>query len=190
MRLRAALVVASLSAWPLIAQTDPVQTGTAQVDPAQTDPAATPVADTVQVALSAFTLRPARDAAGAPVLDDAGQPVILRVPLDDSLLTPGEVVLYQIAVENPTDTPALDLALRAEVAAEVVLDPHSIAGPEGLALEWSDAEAPDLFRPLFAVIDGERVMQADLDALRALRLTLPELPPAGRASVEYTVTLR
>lgn len=175
-RLPLALAMAGLLAGPLLAQAGP--------DAVPAEP------DTVQVTLTAFTLHPERDAAGAPVLDDNGQPVILRVPLQDSALTPGEAVLYVIEVANPTEATAAALTLRAEVAAEVLLDPHSLVGPEGLVTDWSDAEAPDTFRPLFAVIDGERVLQADLDALRALRLTLPDLPPDGRAQVEYTVTLR
>ncbi|MGY6535546.1 MAG: hypothetical protein ACXIVG_09405 [Pararhodobacter sp.] len=146
--------------------------------------------ETVQVALAGFTLEPERTEAGAPVLDDAGRPVMQRIALEDSTVTPGDQVLYVITVDNPTAEPAMNLQLGVQVAAELLLDPYSFTGPEGLAVEWAGAETPDAFAPLFVDIDGETVLQADLDDVRALRLTLPDLPPAGGFSVEYTVTLR
>ncbi len=146
--------------------------------------------DTVQIALAGFTLEPERDATGAPVLDEAGEPVMQRITLDDSIVTPGDQVLYVITVENPTEDPAINLQLGVQVAAELLLDPYSFVGPEGLVIDWADAEAPEDFAPLFVELDGETVMQADLDSLRALRLTLPELRPTEEISVEYTVTLR
>lgn len=145
---------------------------------------------TVQVALAGYTLAPELSETGVPVLDDAGLPVILRVPLDDSVVTPGDQVLYVITLDNPTEDPALNLQLGAQVAGELLLDPYSITGPEGLVVEWADADTPDLFRPVFETIDGDVVMTADLDALRALRLTLPELAPSDQANIEYTTTLR
>jgi hypothetical protein len=182
LHLQIGLSVLCVAAVPLIAQTPPLA-------PPALAPDAQP-AETVRVGLSGFTFAPALDEAGQPVLDDAGQPVILRVPLDDSLLTPGEAVLYVLTLDNPTPDPALDLILHAQVAAEVMLDPFSLTAPAGLVVEWADAEAPDSFRPLFEVIEGEAVLQADLDTLRALRLTLPELPPESQVGIEYTVTLR
>ncbi len=152
------------------------------------DPADTP--ETVQVALAGFTLEPERTETGALVLDEAGAPVMQRITLDDSTVTPGDQVLYVITVDNPTEEPAMNLQLGVQVAAELLLDPYSFIGPEGLVIDWAGAEAPDAFAPLFVEIDGETVMNADLDDLRALRLTLPKLPPAEEFSVEYTVTLR
>jgi hypothetical protein len=146
--------------------------------------------DTVQVALAGYTLAPELTETGMPVLDDAGEPVMLRVPLDASVITPGDQVLYVISVENPTSEGAANLQLGVQVAAELMLDPYSFVGPEGLVIDWANLEAPDTFAPLFVEIGGETVMQADLDTLRALRLTLPDLPPAEDFSVEYTATLR
>lgn len=145
---------------------------------------------TVLVALAGYTLAPELTETGLPVLDDAGEPVILRVPLDESVITPGDEVLYVITVENPTDAAATNLQLGAQIAVELVLDPFNITGPEGLVSEWADSESPEMFRPFFEEIDGEQVMTADLDALRVLRLTLPELPPSEEFSVEYTAILR
>lgn len=144
----------------------------------------------VQVTLAGFTLEPALAEDGTPVLDDNGDPVIQRIPLEDSVVTPGDQVLYVITLDNPTADPALDLALGAQVAGELLLDPFSFTGPEGLDIAWADAETPDVYRPLFEEIDGETVMTADLDALRGLRLTLPALAPAAQHNVAYTVTLR
>ena len=110
-----------------------------------------------------------------------------RITLDESVVTPGDQVLYVITVENPTEEPAMNLQLGVQVAAELLLDPYSFVGPEGLVIAWSDAEAPEDFALLFVELDGETVMQADLDTLGALRLTLPELPPTEEISVEYTV---
>lgn len=146
--------------------------------------------ETVQVALAGFTLEPERTETGALVLDDAGAPVMQRITLDDSTVTPGDQVLYVITVDNPTAEPAMNLQLGVQVAAELLLDPYSFVGPEGLVVEWAGSEELTKFNPIFVEIDGETVMNADLDDLRALRLTLPELPPAEEFSVEYTVTLR
>lgn len=157
---------------------------------AQTDIPAEDPPTSVQVTLAGYTLALELTDTGEPVLDEDGEPVILRVPLDESVVTPGDQVLYVITLDNPTEDAAMNLQLGAQVAAELVLDPFSFAAPEGLALEWADEESPDLFRPIFEEIDDEQVMTADLDALRALRLTLPELPPSEQMSIEYTVTLR
>jgi len=157
---------------------------------AQTDASVDAASDTVKVALAGYTLEPELTENGSPVLDDDGKPVISRVPLDESVITPGDVVLYVITLDNPTDDPAMNLQLGAQIAAELVLDPFSITGPDGLVVEWADEENPDQFIPIFEEIDGEQVMTADLDALRALRLTLPELPPSEQSIVEYTATLR
>ena len=157
---------------------------------AQDAPEATQTEPQVAVTLAGFTLAPALDEDGEPVLDDDGAPVIERVPLADSLVTPGDQVLYVITLDNQTEDPALSITLGAQVAGEVLLDPFSFAGPDGLDIAWADAETPDRFRPLFEEIDGETVMTADLDTLRSLRLTLPELAPEAQFLVEYTVTLR
>lgn len=145
---------------------------------------------TVQVTLLGYTFAPELTDTGAPVLDDDGEPVILRVPLEESVITPGDQVLYVIELSNPTEEPTMNLQLGAQVAEELVLDPFSITGPEALVTEWSDEEDPTHFRHVFIEVDGETVMQADLVALRILRLTLPELPPSAQTSIEYTVTLR
>lgn len=145
---------------------------------------------TVQITLTGFTFAPKLTESGAPALDDAGEPVILRVPLEESFVTPGDQVLYVIALDNQTEAAASNLQIGAQVAAELLLDPYSFVGPDGLLVEWADAETPDLFRPVFEEIDDEIVMTADLDALRALQLTLPQLPPSDQTNVEYTVTLR
>lgn len=157
---------------------------------AQDDPVAQDTATEVQVTLAGFTLAPELDDNAEPVLDEDGEPVIIRVPLADSVVTPGDAVLYVITLDNPTEEPALDVSLGAQVAGELLLDPFSFTGPEGLDIAWADEESPQDFRPMFEEIDGEVVMTADLDALRILRLTLPELAPSEQYSVEYTVTLR
>ncbi len=146
--------------------------------------------ETVQVAFAGFTLEPALTETGAPVLDAAGAPVMQRIALDDSVITPGDQVLYVITVDNPTEEPAMNLQLGVQVAAELLLDPYSFIGPEGLVVEWAGSEEITKFSPIFVELDGEMALQADLDDLRALRLTLPKLPPAEEFSVEYTVTLR
>ncbi len=139
---------------------------------AQTDIPAEDPPTSVQVTLAGYTLELELTDTGEPVLDEDGEPVILLVPLDESVVTPGDQVLYVITLDNPTEDTAMNLQLGAQVAAELVLDPFSFAAPEGLAIEWADEDSPDLFRPIFEEIDDEQVMTADLDALRALRLTL------------------
>lgn len=148
------------------------------------------VPDTVQVTLEGFTLTPAVTDTGAPMLDDEGVPVMERITLDESVITPGDQVLYVITLNNPTDEPAENLQLGVQVAAELLLDPDSFVGPEDLVIEWADVENLTEFLPIFVEVDGETLMQANLETLRALRLTLPELPPSEDVSVEYTVTLR
>lgn len=168
----AILVAAGLFPLPMAAQDQP------------------PPPETVQVAFAGFTLTPERDDTGGLVLDEAGEPVMRRITLDDSVITPGDQILYVITVDNPTETPAMNLQLGLQVAAELLLDPYSFIGPDGLIFEWADAENPTNFRPIFEIIDGETVLEADLDLLRALRLTLPVLKPSEQVSVEYTVNLR
>ena len=178
-RLHGIAVAALLWAAPAFAQGEPVSDVASDETPAQ-----------VQVTLAGFTFAPELDEDGNPVLDEDGEPVIIRVPLADSVVTPGDLVLYAITLDNATEEPALDVSLGAQVAGELLLDPFSFTGPDGLEIAWADEETPEDFRPLFEEIDGDVVMTADLDALRILRLTLPELAPSEQYSVEYTVTLR
>jgi hypothetical protein len=144
----------------------------------------------VEVRLNGYVLTPALDGDGAPQRDETGAPVILRVPLADGVVTPGDPVLYVVQLANRTDSSADHLVLTADLAAELQLDPFSILGPAGLDVAWTDDPEQGDFRPLFDEIDGERTMVANLDTLRALRLTLPALAPGRDVSVEYTTTLR
>ncbi|TVP69908.1 MAG: hypothetical protein EA339_13970, partial [Rhodobacteraceae bacterium] len=139
------------------------------------DTPADPPPLSVQVTFAGFTLTPDLSEDGQPVLDEDGQPVMTRLPLDDSVITPGDQVLYVITLDNPTDETATALAVAAQIPATMILDPFSITGPEGLHIAWADEENPTNFRPVFDEIDGQEIMAADLDLLRALRLTLPEL---------------
>ncbi|WP_322895599.1 MULTISPECIES: hypothetical protein [unclassified Yoonia] len=152
--------------------------------------AAEDVPAAVQVTLEGFTLAQEVSEEGEPVFDDNGDPVMIRVPLAESVVTPGDQVLYVITLDNPTEEPATDVQLGAQVAAEVELDPFSFTGPDGLEIAWADAETPDVFRPVFEQIDGEEVMTADLETLRSLQLTLPELAPTEQFNVTYLITLR
>lgn len=168
-----------------MAQT-PITTGEVVTPAAQTE-----VADAViSVTIEGFTLVPALAEDGTPALDAQGNPIINRVPLIESVVTPGDAVLYVITLDNPTPDAATDLQVGAKVAAELLLDPYSITGPEGMAMEWSDAEKPEIFRPVFEEIEGETRMQADLETIRNLRLTLPELASEASLQIEYTSTLR
>lgn len=168
-----------------IAQT-PITTGEVVTPAAQTE-----AADAViSVTIEGFTLVPALAEDGTPALDAQGNPIINRVPLIESVVTPGDAVLYVITLDNPTPDAATDLQVGAKVAAELLLDPYSITGPEGMGMEWSDAETPDIFRPVFEEIEGEIRMQADLETIRNLRLTLPELASEASLQIEYTSTLR
>jgi uncharacterized repeat protein (TIGR01451 family) len=144
----------------------------------------------VQVHLEAFTEVPELSETGLPVLDENGAPVMIRLAAAESVITPGDEVIYSITVDNQTDQPATGLLVTALVTEELVLDPFSFAGATDVIITWADQEEPELFRPLFEVIDGADVMVADLDMLRRLRLHLPALKPASQISVEYTVTLR
>jgi uncharacterized repeat protein (TIGR01451 family) len=153
-------------------------------------PSAAEAEPAIGVAIAGFTLVPALAEDGTPALDDEGNPIINRIPLSESLVTPGDAVLYVITLTNPTADAATDLQVGAHVAAEVLLDPYSITGPEGMGLEWSDSETPEIFRPVFEMVEGEIRMQADLETIRNLRLTLPELAPEASLQIEYTVTLR
>lgn len=149
-----------------------------------------PAPQSVQVAFAGYTLTLDLSEDGLPVLDENGLPVMIRLSLEDSMITPGDQVIYVITLDNPTDDTATALAVVAQISASMVLDPFSITGPEGLRIEWADEENPTNFRPIFDEIDGQNIMAADLDLLRALRLTLPELPPEGQIDIEYTATLR
>ena len=148
----------------------------------------------LSVAMAGFTLLPVMADDGTQARDEVGQPLFHRRPLADSVVTPGDAILYVIRVENSTAAPANNLQIGAQVAPELLFDPYSVAGPDAqalrMALEWADAETPDQFRPVFVLVDGQPQMQADLATLRALRFHLPFLPVGGMAEIEYTVTLR
>ena len=158
------------------------------------DAAADAPADMLSVAIAGFTLLPVMADDGTQARDEAGKPLFQRRPLADSVVTPGDAILYVIRVENSTAAPAENLQIGAQVAPELLFDPYSVAGPDAqalrMALEWADAETPDQFRPVFVLVDGQPQMQADLATLRALRFHLPFLPVGGMAEIEYTVTLR
>lgn len=158
------------------------------------DAAADAPADMLSVAIAGFTLLPVMADDGTQARDEAGKPLFQRRPLADSVVTPGDAILYVIRVENSTAEPAENLQIGAQVAPELLFDPYSVAGPDAqalrMALEWADAETPDQFRPVFVLVDGQPQMQADLATLRALRFHLPFLPVGGMAEIEYTVTLR
>ena len=147
------------------------------------DAAADAPADMLSVAIAGFTLLPVMADDGTQARDEAGQPLFQRRPLADSVVTPGDAILYVIRVENSTAEPAENLQIGAQVAPELLFDPYSVAGPDAqalrMALEWADAETPDQFRPVFVLVDGQPQMQADLAKLRALRFHLPFLPVGG-----------
>ena len=183
-----ALPALALALWlgmiaPVLAQAEP---------PAETDTATdtAPPSPSVAVDIAGFTVVQAMAEDGTPLLDDAGNPVMIRIPLAESVITPGDDVVYVITLENQTPDPATTLQIGAQVAAEVLLDPYSVTSPEGLALDWADAESPDAFAPVFVMVEGAPVMQADLDTIRTLRLTLPELAAGAAQIIEYSVTLR
>lgn len=169
---------------------------TAATQEAETQGAETQVAETaptapaLSVTLTGFTLVPVLAEDGTPELDEDGNPVMARVALEDSVIVPGDRIHYEITLDNPTPEAATDLSLGAQIAPEVLLDPFTITGPEDMALAWSDAEAPELFRPVFEVVEGETLMLADLDTIRQLRITLPRLASAEAATIAYSVTLR
>jgi uncharacterized repeat protein (TIGR01451 family) len=151
---------------------------------AQDDPGA------VRIAMAGFSLGIARDEDGEPLVDDDGAPVLIRIPLADSAVTPGDRVVFVIQLDNATDTAASEVTLIARIAAEVLFDPFSLTGPEDLGVAWAHRENPDHFLPLFDEVESTRVLLADLDALNALRLTLPLLAAGSQLSAEYAVTLR
>lgn len=163
--------------------------GTTEPLAAQDTPADPPPLS-VQVTFAGYTLIPEQSEDGQPVLDEDGQPVMTRLPLEDSVITPGDQVLYVITLDNPMPEPAMGLSVGAQISASLRLDPFSITGPENLGIEWADEENPTNFRPFFDEIEGQDTIAADLDTLRALRLTLPELRPEAQISIEYTATLR
>lgn len=178
----------SLAIWvamiaPSLAQAAPPAEAAEATDTAPPSPS-------VSVDIAGFTVVQAMAEDGTPLLDDAGNPVMIRIPLAESVITPGDDVVYVITLENQTPDPATTLQIGAQVAAEVLLDPYSVIGPEGLALDWADAESPEVFAPVFVMVEGAPVMQADLDTIRTLRLTLPELAAGAAQIIEYSVTLR
>jgi uncharacterized repeat protein (TIGR01451 family) len=106
------------------------------------DAAADAPADMLSVAIAGFTLLPVMADDGTQARDEAGQPLFQRRPLADSVVTPGDAILYVIRVENSTAEPAENLQIGAQVAPELLFDPYSVAGPDAqalrMALEWAD----------------------------------------------------
>lgn len=157
------------------------------------EPTAAP-APQVVVTMAGHTLVPALGPDGAPLTAEDGSPVMTRIPLIDSVVTPGDRVVYDITLDNQTADAATDLQVGAQIAAEVLLDPFSITGPDGMRLDWApapeDPEIPPAYRPVFVMVEDELQMQADLETIRNLRITIPDLAAGAVATVAYSVTLR
>jgi hypothetical protein len=179
--LRGGILVAALACAPALAL--------AQEAPALPQEAEEPPAQ-VLARMSAHTLAPELTETGEPVLDEAGAPVFRQVALEDSILVPGETVIFVVTLENPTPDVLEDLVIGAPLAPEVRLDPFSIASIGLLTVEWADVETPDVFSPLFERVDGEDVLQADPDTIAALRLGVAALAPKEALDLSYSVTLR
>ncbi len=148
------------------------------------------IPEQVQTRITAFTLVPEIAEDGAPVLDGDGAPVFLRVSLEDSVITPGETIVYVVTLANLTPDLVEDLTIHAPLAREILLDPHSIVSDGLLALDWAGEDAPHLFAPLFEVIDGEETLQADPDMIAVLRFSLAALLPGEERDLSYVATLR
>lgn len=161
---------------------------------AQTAPA--PAAETTEallsVAMAGYTLVPVLGDDGTQARDDQGQPVFQRRPLADSVVTPGDAILYVIRVENNTADPAKNLQIGAQVAPEVLFDPYSVSGPDvqalRMALEWAD----NLPAQLAYVTSGLAGWQAGSLSVAGNTLTLTggELGAGQTASITIRARVR
>jgi hypothetical protein len=158
-----------------------------------------------EVALTntAWVLVAAKDAAGNPVLDEAGAPVMEMVPLaqenaenggnaDGQTSTPpGSTIVFEYALANPTSAPLDNIQLKSAFPADMALEVGSFSGPEGMIVAFSTADEPDTWHQIQPLPpEAERGKMPSIDAIANLRVTVPQVPVQTQALVSYAAVIR
>lgn len=131
------------------------------------------------------------DAEGAPVLDDAGEPVVTLTPTQDGTVVPGATVRYEFAVANPTDAPLSNVAMDSPFPAEMALEVGTFTGPEGMTVAFDTAGEPGVWHQIHPLpSETERESMPSLDAIENLRVIVPDVPAGSQALVSYAAVVR
>lgn len=147
---------------------------------------------------STWVLVPSVDAEGKAILNADGTPAMSMVDItatDDGEEThpvvPGNTVIYEFAVANPTDAPLDNINLTSAFPANLALDAASFSGPEGMLVAFSTSEKPDTWFQIYpAPPEADRGEMPSLDAIANLRVTVPQVPVDTQALVSYAAVVR
>lgn len=147
---------------------------------------------------STWVLVPSMDAEGKAILNADGTPAMSMVDItatDDGEEThsvvPGNTVIYEFAVANPTDAPLDNINLTSAFPANLALDAASFSGPEGMLVAFSTSEKPDTWFQIYpAPPEADRGEMPSLDAIANLRVTVPQVPVDTQALVSYAAVVR
>jgi uncharacterized repeat protein (TIGR01451 family) len=137
----------------------------------------------IAIALETFKLVQTVDATGATRIER-------ETP--DSVL-PGDRILYRIALSNPGEDAATDLALDLPIHEALVVAPESFAGDVAFEVTFATQIAPEEFMafPELAVpLPDGGTRPATPEDLGAVRVFIAELSALEAAFVEYEANVR
>lgn len=131
------------------------------------------------------------DETGQPVLDATGAPVTTLVPMDEANAVPGDTVVYEFAITNPTEAAVTNATLQSAFPPAMALDPTSFAGPQGLIVAFTTQDEPETWHQIHPVLpEAERDAMPSLDAMTNLRVIVPDVPADSQALVSYAAVIR
>lgn len=108
--------------------------------------------------------------------------------INESPTRPGDIIVYEIAVVNPTQAALENIVLDNDFPAELLLQEGSFAGPAGMVVDFvieGDEERYALFPE--TEDEAERPSIASVDVLR---VTMPEVPANSKVLVTYAGQVR
>jgi uncharacterized repeat protein (TIGR01451 family) len=143
------------------------------------------------VTIQNWVLVPSLDAEGKTRLDVDGNPLMEMVETETNEVVPGNTVVYEFTVTNPSDAPLESIQLKSEFPATLALEADSFSGPEGMIVAFSTADAPDTWYQIQPLPpEAEREEMPSIDAIANLRVTVPQVPVQTQALVSYAAVVR
>lgn len=137
----------------------------------------------IAIAMESFKLVQTVDAAGVPRIERVAAETVL----------PGDRILYRIALTNPGEDGANDLALDLPIHEALLVAPESFVGDVTFAVTFATQIAPEEFMafPELAVpSDDGGTRPATPEDLGAVRVLIADLSAQQVAFVEYEANVR
>jgi uncharacterized repeat protein (TIGR01451 family) len=124
-----------------------------------------------------------------PAAEEGELPTL--VPVGERSVVPGQVILYEIAVVNPTAEPIADIVLNSAFPEGLRLQDVSIQGPEGMEVHYSVAADEAAFYPIYPLpVEEVRQAQPSTDTIAVFRVTVPAVPANSKILVTYAGQVR